>query len=73
LRSLAAEVDDDHVVRGLRLYVLGADRWRCVERNLEICLDLGVVRGKDTVAGVGGLAMDCLAALISVDLIPSGV
>ena len=73
LRRLTAEIDDDHVVRSLRLFVLGADRWRRVERNLEICLDLGIVRGKDTVAGVGGLAMDCLAALSSVDLIPSGV
>jgi hypothetical protein len=70
LSRLAAEVDDDHVVRRLRLVVLGADRWRRVERNLEIGLDLGVIRGKDTVAGVRGLAVDCLAALISVDLAP---
>jgi hypothetical protein len=34
-----------------------------MQRGLEVCLDLGIVRGKDAVSRVRGLTVDGLAAL----------
>ena len=67
LGELAAEVEDDD---GLAVVGVGrggtiggrAIRGGRLERGLEVGLDLGVVRGKDPVAGVRGLAVDGLAA-----------
>jgi hypothetical protein len=70
LCGLAAEIEHYDAVGRLRLGVGRAiGRWR-VEGYLEIGLDLGVIRGKDAMTGVGGLAVDCLAALRSIDLSP---
>ncbi len=68
LRELAPEIEDDH---GFALVVSigrsgaivrGALRGRRLERRLEVGLDLGVIGCQDAVAGVGGFAMDGLAA-----------
>ena len=69
LRELAPEVEDDDRPPGRRRrpgrsIVRRAVRRGRVERGLEIGLDLGVVRGEDAVAGVGGLTVDGLAALL---------
>ena len=63
LGELAAEVEDgdDPALRGRGPVARGAVRSGRVQRRLEIGLDLGVVRCKDTVAGVGGLTVDGLA------------
>ena len=37
-------------------------RRRRVERYLEIGLDLGIIGREHAVAGIGGLAVNCLAA-----------
>ena len=63
LRGLAAEVEDDDAVGRLGLVVRRPVGRRRVERYLEICLDLGIVRRKHAMAGVGRLAVDGLAAL----------
>jgi hypothetical protein len=63
LRRLAAEIEHDDVVWSLWLVLGRAIGRRRIEGYLEIGLDLGVIRGKDTMTGVGGLAVDCLAAL----------
>ena len=59
LGELAAEVEDRDEALALAGGVIGRGPLRsgCVERGLEIRLDLGVVRGEDTVARVGGLAV----------------
>ena len=51
----------------LRIVVRRALRRRRVKRDLEIGLDLGVIGREHTVAGIGGLAVDCLAAPLSLD------
>ena len=63
LGELAPEVEDDHraVIRGGRPVGGCALGGRCVERRLEVRLDLGVVRGEDAMAGVRRLAVDRLA------------
>ena len=65
LGELAAEVEHDDRSRGRspRLSPVAAIRGRRVEGDLEVGLDLGVVRREDAVAGVGRLAMDGLAPL----------
>jgi len=63
LGELAAEVEHHDRVRLDRPVAARADRGRGIERHLEIGLDLGVVRCKDPMAGVGRLAVDGLAAL----------
>ena len=68
LGELAAEVEDDdrsgHRGRGAILLVVdGAIGGWCLERGLEIGLDLRVVRGEDAMAGVGRVAVDGLAAV----------
>ena len=65
LGELAPEVEDDDRVglepgTGRRASRSGG---RGVERDLEVGLDLGVVRGEDPVTGVRRLAVDGLAAL----------
>jgi hypothetical protein len=63
LSELAAEVEDDDGVGVGRAVIrssLGRGR---LERGLEVCLDLGVVRGQHAVAGVGSFAVNGLAAL----------
>ena len=76
LGELAAEVEDDDRVglRGARLAAgdgaagtvdLRALGRRGVEGDLQVRLDLGVVRGEHAVARVGGLAVDGRAALSS--------
>ena len=70
LRELAPEVEDDDAVRGLRRpadrrsVVGGSFRGGRIERDLQVGLHLGVVGGQDAVAGVGGLTVDGLAALL---------
>ena len=55
------------MVRRLWIVILDAI-WRGrVERYFEVCLDLGIIGREDAMARVGGLAMDCLAALWSLD------
>ena len=69
--ELAAEVEHDDAVGRLRraadggTVVLGrALRGGRVEGDLEIGLDLGIVGREHTVAGVGDLAVDGLAAFL---------
>jgi len=57
LGELAPEVEDDDGI-GLGRDLGGALGWRRVERLLQVDLDLCIVRGEDSVAGVGGLAVD---------------
>ena len=70
LGELAAEIEDDdglavHRVAGAGLILARSLGGRCLERGLEIGLDLGVVRGEDPVARVRRLAVDrsCRAAV----------
>src|SRR3954462_2679138 len=68
LGELAAEVEDDDRASGRACgaggAVVGGTFGRgCLERGLEVGLDLGVVGGEDAVPGVGGLTVDGLAAL----------
>ena len=76
LGELAAEVEDDDGVRFAACRAPARARRRpdglgrslgagCLERRLEVGLDLGVVGGEDPVAGVGDLAVDGLAALVA--------
>jgi len=67
LRRLAAEVEDDDAVDRLRVVARRSFRCPGVQRYLEISLDLRVIGREHTVAGVGGLAVDCLAASRSLD------
>ena len=64
LGVLATEIEDDDGVRSGLDAVRGAIRGSDMERRLEICLDLGVVRGQDPVTGIGRLAMDRAPALL---------
>jgi hypothetical protein len=57
LRELAPEVEDDDRV-GLGGNLRGSLRGRRVQRLLQIGLDLRVIRGEDSMAGVRGLAMN---------------
>ena len=63
LGELAAEVEHHDRVRLLGRLGRHPLRRSGVERLLEVGLDLGVVRGEDAVAGVGGLAVDRPAAI----------
>ena len=68
LGELAAEVEDDDGPGRPRSPVAGlvvrrAVGGRRLERGLEIGLDLGVVGGQDAMSGIGGLAVDRLAAV----------
>jgi hypothetical protein len=65
LGELAPEVEDDDgaVIRCGRSVGGAALRSGCVERRLEVRLDLGVVRGEDAVPGIGRLTVDGLAPI----------
>jgi hypothetical protein len=67
LRRLPAKVKDYDVVGREWLVVGRTLGWRRVERDLEVCLYLGIVGRKDAVSGIRRVPMNRLAALTSLD------
>jgi hypothetical protein len=70
LGGLSAKVKDDHAVRSLGLVSRRPNRCGRVEGDLEIGLNLGIVRRQDAVAGIRRLAVDCLTVLSTIDSDP---
>jgi hypothetical protein len=64
LGELAPEVEHHDGIGLLGRLGLDALRRGCMERLLEVGLDLGVVGGEDAVTGVGGLPVDGAPALL---------